>query len=518
MNTEIPFDQLGLSPEILETIQKKGFTSATEIQAKSIPVILGESHDIVGIAQTGTGKTAAFGLPLIDKISLDEKHVKCIILTPTRELALQVSKEIDSFKGRKRIKTLAVYGGQPINFQIKDLKRGIDIVVGTPGRVMDLIKRKVLNLSLVEYFILDEADEMLKMGFIEDIESIMDGTADNKRVFLYSATMPLKIKNLSKKYMKNQVVLEVKHTVAAKANIEQYYYKVRRADKLNVIQNIITLAEGFHGIIFCQTKVIVNEISDALKKAKLDADCIHGDISQSGRERILKQFKDKKINILVATDVAARGIDVADLTHVINHSLPREMDSYIHRIGRTGRAGKKGIAMTFIDNREEYKIKQLIRETKNDIVPGTLPSPAEVALQKQALLLNQLADIIEKKDISEYANISKQLVQAFGATEAVSALLFQINGPSKAEPQKERYDHDEYRRKSGRTGRGKDGGSKAFGRNNGKSRKDRSFEKNRATRRADKKRTDDPFKKSDTGYKGGFPKKRKGGSSKKKSW
>ena len=517
MNTETSFDQLGLSSEVLETIKKKGFTAATEIQAKSIPVILGKSHDIVGIAQTGTGKTAAFGLPLIDKISPETKHVKCIILTPTRELAIQVAKEIDSFKGRKHIKTLAVYGGQPINFQIKDLRRGIDIVVGTPGRVMDLIKRKVLNLSLVEYFILDEADEMLKMGFIDDIESIMDGTADDKRVFLYSATMPLKIKNLSKKYMKNQVVLEVENTVTAKANIEQYYYHVRRSDKLEAIKNIIALADGFHGIIFCQTKVIVNEISDALKRDKFDADCIHGEISQTGRERILKKFKEKKINILVATDVAARGIDVADLTHVINHSLPREIDSYIHRIGRTGRAGKKGIAMTFIDNREEYKIKQLIRETKNNILPAKLPSAAEIAIKKQELLLKKLEEVIQTKDISEYDKISKELVKSFGDIKVVSALLHQLHGPSKPEPKEERYDHDEYRRKSGRSGHGKGGPSKSFGRDNGKSRKERSFDKNRSTRRSGK-RTDSPFGKSEKGgYEGDPSKKRQGGKFKKRS-
>jgi ATP-dependent RNA helicase DeaD len=317
--------------------------------------------------------------------------------------------------------------------------------------------------------------------------------------------------------MKNQVVLEVENTVTAKANIEQYYYHVRRSDKLEAIKNIIALADGFHGIIFCQTKVIVNEISDALKRGKFNADCIHGEISQTGRERILKKFKEKKINILVATDVAARGIDVADLTHVINHSLPREIDSYVHRIGRTGRAGKKGIAITFIDNREEYKIKQLIRETKNNILPGQLPSAAEIAVKKQELLLKKLEEVIQTKDISEYDKISKELVKAFGDIKVVSALLHQLHGPSKPEPKEERYDHDEYRRKSGRSGHGKGGPSKSFGRDNGKSRKERSFEKNRATRRSGK-RTDSPFGKSEKGgYEGDPSKKRQGGKFKKRS-
>ena len=443
MNSEIPFHQLGLSPEILETIEKKGFKFASEIQAKSIPVILDESHDIVGIAQTGTGKTAAFGLPLVDRIETDTKHVKCIILTPTRELAIQVATELDSFKGKKQIKTLPVYGGQPIFQQIKDLKRGIDIVVGTPGRVMDLMKRSVLDISQLDYFVLDEADEMLNMGFIEDIEQIMESTPDRKRVFLFSATIPPKIKNLSKKYMKNQVVLEVQSKNVKRANIQQLYFKIRRSEKLEAIKNFIELADDFHGIIFCQTKVIVNEISDALKKEKLEADCIHGDISQEGREEILKKFKARKINILIATDVAARGLDINDLTHVINYSIPQEIDSYVHRIGRTGRAGKAGIALTFIDGREEYKIKRLIQETKNDIKQGELPSSEEVAKKRLIRLIQNLEGIILSKDTSHYATLSKELVQAFGDTQVISALLYQINGSGAIEKTKRPPDYEE---------------------------------------------------------------------------
>ncbi len=516
MTTEIPFHQLGLSKDILKTIEKKGFEFATEIQAKSIPVILDEEHDIVGVAQTGTGKTAAFGLPLMDRLKSHNQNVKCIILTPTRELAIQVAKELDSFKGEKRIKTLPVYGGQDISSQIRELKRGVDIVVGTPGRVQDVIRRKVLDLSHLEYFILDEADEMLKMGFVDEIEAILEETPKEKRVFLYSATIPTRIKDLSKKYMKNRVMLEVKGQNKKRDNIEQLFYRVRRSDKFEVIKNIIALTDEFHGIIFCQTKVIVNEISDMLKKEKLDVDCIHGDVNQSGRERILKKFKEKRINVLVATDVAARGIDVHDLTHVINHTLPREMDSYIHRIGRTGRAGKKGVAITFIDNREEYKIKRLIQDTGNTILEGELPSRSAVALKKMEKLVSALEEIMTKEDTSFYKNVSKQLVQEFGDTEVVSALLYQINGSGKPEQKKERYDHDEYRESRNRRSGGGSRGSHTLGREGRKSRKEKSFEKNRATRRAEKKRADDPFKKSkkpfkksSNGYKGGFSKKKK---------
>lgn len=495
MNSEISFQSLGLSSEILKTIEQKGFKYASEIQAKSIPVILKDSHDIVGIAQTGTGKTAAFGLPLMDKITSHDKYVKCIILTPTRELAVQVAAELDSFKGDRRIKTLPVYGGADISTQIRNLKRGVDIVVGTPGRVQDMINRRVLDISGIEYFILDEADEMLKMGFIDDIESIMETTPEHKRVFLYSATMPPRIQNLSKKYMKEQVVLEVKAKNVKRDNIQQLYYRVRRSDKLEAIQNIITLAEDFHGIIFCQTKAIVNEISDALKKAQLDADCIHGEVNQAGRERILKKFKEKQINILVATDVAARGIDVNDLTHVINHTIPREIDSYVHRIGRTGRAGKDGIAITFIDSREEYKIKQIIKITKNNIIEGQLPSFAEVAAKKQELMMKQLEEIIMTKDTSFYGEISERLSKVFGDTEVIAALLYQINGSGKPEPKKERYDHDEYRRERRTRGGDSRGGSRN-GRPLGRSDRKR-FSKNSDSRRAVSRREDSPFSQSD---------------------
>ena len=513
MNSEIPFHQLGLSPEILEIIEKKGFKFASEIQAKSIPVILEESHDIIGIAQTGTGKTAAFGLPLIDRIIPDGQHVKCIILTPTRELAIQVATELESFKGKKQIKTLPVYGGQPIFQQIKDLRKGVDIVVGTPGRVMDLIKRGILDLKYLEYFVLDEADEMLKMGFIDDIESILKDTPDHKRVFLYSATIPPKIQTLSKKYMKEQVVLEVKVKTVQRANIQQFYYKIRRSEKQDAIKNIIELAEGFHGIIFCQTKEIVNELSDVLKREKLNVDCIHGDISQDGREKILKKFKDRTINILIATDVAARGLDIDDLTHVINYSLPQEIDSYVHRIGRTGRANKKGIAMTFIDPREEYKINRLIRETKNDILPGELPSGKEVAQKRLQKLVQTLEEIMNTKDTSFYATLSKDLVQTFGDAKVIAALLYQINGSGvvekiKQEPSDERRDSSN----RGYGGRGRFDQKSERGRK-GSSRDGRSSGKHSSTgNRSDNAYGKIPSWKSADGGFGEFSKKKgKGG-------
>ena len=467
MNSEIPFNQLGLSEEILKTIEKKGFKFASEIQAKSIPIILKEKHDIIGIAQTGTGKTAAFGIPLVEKISLKNQHIKCIILTPTRELAIQVATELDSFKGPKKIKTLPIYGGQSISQQINNLRKGVDIVVGTPGRVIDMINRKAINLSNIEYFILDEADEMLKMGFIDDIEQILKGTPEHKRVFLYSATIPPKIQNLSKKYMKQQVVLEVKSKNVKRENIKQIYYQVRRHDKLEAIKNIIELAEDFHGIIFCQTKAAVNELSDELKREKLEADCIHGDINQSGREKILQKFKTRNINILIATDVAARGLDIDDLTHVINFTLPKEIDKYVHRIGRTGRAGKTGIALTFIDPREMYKINRLIQETKNEIIQGQLPSDTEVAQKKQEQLIKQLETIITTKNTDFYKNTSKKLIETFGETKVISALLYGINGPEKKEKPRQLKATDEENQGRGQRSQGRSN-SRSRGRDRGR--------------------------------------------------
>ncbi len=437
MNSEIPFHDLGLSPELLETIEKKGFEKASEIQAKAIPLILENKRDLVGIAQTGTGKTAAFGLPMMDLISTDNTHVKTIILAPTRELALQVTKELDFFKGAKKLKTLTVYGGQPISYQIKDLKRGIDIVVGTPGRVLDLINRGVLHLDKIEFFVLDEADEMLKMGFIDDMELILQKTPKNKRTLLFSATMPPRIKSLLPKYMQDPVTVEVKRTEDSRANIEQIYHIVRLHSKFEVIKNIIELADNFHGIIFAQTKAAVDELTNKFHQEKMDVNCIHGDIQQSAREKILQSFRDRKINILVATDVAARGIDVKDLTHVINHSLPREMDSYTHRIGRTGRAGKTGIAISLIDPREEYKIRQIQKFTGSTITFKPLPNQHDVALRRQERMFENLEEILNNKDTSYYAKASKKLIETFGDIHLVSALLYQLNGGLPAKPEKE---------------------------------------------------------------------------------
>jgi len=363
MNKIKTFKNLGLDKNILFNIEKIGFEKPTEIQERVIPYLLEKKHDIIGVAQTGTGKTAAFGLPLVNNIMPNNHTPKAIVLAPTRELALQISKELKRYSNKK-LNLVCLYGGASINLQVKELKRGTDIAVGTPGRVLDLLKRRVLNLNGIDYFILDEADEMLNMGFIEDIESIFRSSNRNKRVLLFSATMPQKIKDLSKKYMKNQIIVETKNKTENLKLVEHCYVKTKFSEKLENLVNILKNEHYVYGIIFCRTKVEVENVARAIRRKIDSVDFIHGDIAQRRRERILESFRRQKITLLVATDVAARGIDVENLTHIINYSKPNNTETYTHRVGRTGRSGKKGIAISFLTPKEILFLKE-VEKTMN---------------------------------------------------------------------------------------------------------------------------------------------------------
>ncbi len=365
------FRKLGISENTLKALEKKGFEEPTPIQAKTIPLLIKGFQDVIGQAQTGTGKTAAFGIPLIEKLEENQRHVQAIILTPTRELAIQVSEEINSLKNKK-LSIFPIYGGQSIEPQIKKLQKGIDIVVGTPGRVLDHINRGTLDLSHVSYAVLDEADEMLNMGFIDDVEKILKTTNRNKKMLLFSATIPPKILNLAKKYMRNYEVIRIEKEITTNL-IDQIYFEVQASDRFEALWRIIDLEPEFYGLIFCRTKNDVKNVSRKLRVRGYDVDCLHGDMTQSRREKILEKFKTFKINILVATDVAARGIDVNDLTHVINYALPQDLESYIHRIGRTGRSGKKGTAITFITPSEYRKLKEIKKMARVNIRKEELP-------------------------------------------------------------------------------------------------------------------------------------------------
>lgn len=418
----IDFRSMGLSERTLTTLEGKGFTEPTEIQARAIPLLMEGNIDIIAQAQTGTGKTAVFALPLIEKLDHKLKHVQAIILAPTRELVIQVTEEIDSLKGGSDITTAAIYGGQRIDIQLKKLRRGSSIVVGTPGRILDHIRRGTLILDKIEYFILDEADEMLNMGFIEDIEEVLKETPDKKRVLLFSATMPARIRKLAENYMGKYEHIRSEQELTTDLT-EQIFFEVKRKEKLDALVRILQIEGDFYGIVFCRTKADVDELTNALIEKGLKADNLHGDISQPLREKILGKFRDRKINILVATDVAARGIDVDDLTHVINYSIPQNPEAYVHRIGRTGRAGKQGTALTFVTPAELRRMKFIQKFTKADIKRQKVPGEHDVMELKKEKLQSNIETIISDHDLEEYRKWAKDLLEGSSEEDLISALL-----------------------------------------------------------------------------------------------
>ncbi len=417
------FKNLGLTKSTLEALAKKGFEEPTKIQEEIIPLLLQKDSDLVGQAQTGTGKTAAFGLPLIEKINKGRLKPQALILTPTRELAVQVVEEISSLKGSKNLDIAAIYGGQSIGQQLYRLKRGVDIVVGTPGRIKDHLLRKTLDLSEISYFILDEADEMLNMGFIEDVEEIFSFTAKEKRVLLFSATMPDPILNLAKKYMKRYELVKVSQEQLTVSATEQIYFEVNRSDKFEALCRIIDSETEFYGLVFGRTKVYVDELGKKLALRGYSADTLHGDISQSQRERILDKFKRRQTNILVATDVAARGIDIGGLTHVINFSLPQNPRSYVHRIGRTGRAGRGGTAITFVTPDEYRKLVFIKKLTKTDILRKKVPKVEDVISSKKIQIKKNIDELINSPQIKKYVSFARDILSGSSPENVVSALI-----------------------------------------------------------------------------------------------
>jgi ATP-dependent RNA helicase DeaD len=417
------FQELGLSQEVLDAIARKGFEEPSPIQAAVIPLLLEGKTDVVGQAQTGTGKTAAFSLPLLDKLTPGAGRVQALILCPTRELAVQVSEEIMSLRGSKNFQVAAIYGGQSIDQQTRRLRHGVDIVVGTPGRVIDHIGRGTLDLAAISNFVLDEADEMLDMGFQEDIEEIFKNTNPEKRVLLFSATMPEDILRLAKRYMKDHQVVRVTPAKLTTELTEQIYFEVNEADKFEALCRIIDIEHEFYGLVFCRTKVMSDVIGQKLQERGYDSDVLHGDVTQAQRERILKCFKDKKINILVATDVAARGIDVNNLTHVINYSLPQDPESYVHRIGRTGRAGKSGMAITFVSREESRQLAYIKRISKTDIRRETIPGVDAVIQIKKDRVKTAVEEIVAEGASDVCRSMAGELLAGEAAPQDVLAAL-----------------------------------------------------------------------------------------------
>jgi len=417
------FKSLGLSNTTISALKDKGFEEPTPIQEATIPLLLQGEFDVVGQAQTGTGKTAAFGLPIIEKINNNSRAVQTLVLVPTRELALQVSEELNSLKGKKKLNIVPIYGGQSMEQQISKLKRGIDIVVGTPGRVLDHIKRKRLKLQNISYLVLDEADEMLNMGFIEDIEKILESANPDRKTLLFSATMPKEIIAIAKNYMREYQVVKVTKQQLTTNLTEQIYFQVNESDKFEALCRIIDIESEFYGLVFCRTKNDVGRIAGQLIDRGYDADGMHGDISQYQREEVLNKFRKQRINVLVATDVAARGMDIKNLTHVINYALPQDSDSYVHRIGRTGRAGKEGTAITFVTPSEFKKITRIQKAVKSDIRLEKIPRIREIVRAKRARIKRDIFTLVNEEIDDSYIKMANDLLEENDSERVLAALL-----------------------------------------------------------------------------------------------
>ncbi|SCY64762.1 DEAD/DEAH box helicase [Alkaliphilus peptidifermentans] len=427
------FENLKVSKEILRVIEELGFETPTSIQEQAIPLIFA-GHDLIGQAQTGTGKTAAFGIPMIEKVINEDKAVQILVLTPTRELAIQVADELQKFAKYKRgLKSLAIYGGQPIERQIKALKQGVQIVVGTPGRILDHIRRKTLKLSNITGLVMDEADQMLDMGFQEDIEAILLEMPNEKQTLMFSATIPKEIEVIAHKYMNSPKKVKVVHKELTVPQIAQYYFEVKSHEKLESLTRILDIERVALGMIFCNTKKGVDELVEKLQSRGYSVEGIHGDLKQSQRDRVMKKFRDGTIDMLIATDVAARGIDVDDVALVVNYDLPENFEYYVHRIGRTGRAGKLGLAYTLVTPRQISTLKMLERYIKSKLVRRKVPSVNDIVEKQKQHIADGISAIIEKGGLSENINFIEKLAETYNSIEIGAALLKMIIKQEEAE-------------------------------------------------------------------------------------
>ncbi len=401
------FEELGLNSEILKAIEDLGFESPTLVQDKTIDVLLNSNKDLVVLSQTGTGKTAAFGFPLIQKIEKDTKKPQTLILCPTRELCIQITKDLKSYaKYTKNFNIVAVYGGSSIEKQMYDLKSNVQMVVGTPGRTLDLIKRKKLNVSEIKYLILDEADEMFNMGFKEELNSILEKTPDKKQNCLFTATMPKEAYRIASKYMDNPEEIVAGERNIGAINVNHVYYMVQAKDRYKALKRIADVNPNIYGIIFCRTRRETKDIADKLMSDGYNADALHGDLSQAQRDYVMHRFRVKNLQILVATDVAARGLDVEDLTHIINYNIPDDPEAYIHRSGRTGRAGKKGTSISIIHTRSMNKIRELERKVSQKFERNLIPIGEEICEKQLFNLIDKVEKIkVDEKQIEKYLPI-----------------------------------------------------------------------------------------------------------------
>ena len=414
----LTFDDLGLDPKVLKAIKDVGYETPSPIQAEAIPPLLDGGH-VVGLAQTGTGKTAAFALPILSRIDLSQKTPQVLVLAPTRELALQVSEAFEKYAGQiKGLHVLPVYGGQGYGVQLSALRRGVHVVVGTPGRVMDHIEKGTLDLSELRFVVLDEADEMLNMGFAEDVESILSGTPEDKQVALFSATMPSQIRRIVKKHAPNATEVKVKSTSTTAANVEQRFLKVGHPQKLDALTRILEV-ENFDGmIVFVRTKHATEELAERLRARGFSAAAINGDVAQVQRERTVDQLRKSKLDILVATDVAARGLDVPRISHVINHDIPTDTESYVHRIGRTGRAGRPGVAISFVTPRENHLLRAIEKTNRTTLTEMRLPSVSDVNAFRVSKFTDSISQAMSDPQIAQF----RELIEDYERNNDVPAL------------------------------------------------------------------------------------------------
>lgn len=419
----ITFNELNINEDVLKAINDMGFEEPSQIQAESIPISM-EGFDVIGQAQTGTGKTVAFGVPIISNMEKPNGAIQALVITPTRELAIQVNDEIARLAKYNNLSLLPVYGGQPIDRQMRSLKKGVDIVVGTPGRLIDHINRGTIDLSNVKFLVVDEADEMLDMGFIDDIESILKHIGPDRQTMLFSATMPDAIRKLSKRYMKADTkhISIVKNSMTV-SKIDQFYFEIKQQDRFETLCRILDVDEPETAIIFCKTKRGVDELVESMRTRGYAVEGMHGDLNQNQRLGTLKKFKEGNLDFLVATDVAARGIDVENITHVINYDLPQDTDSYVHRIGRTGRANKEGIAYSLVTPREYITLKQIEKVTRSKIRRKEIPSLDDIFEAKNRELTKSIKEIIEKGNHKKFIPIAAQLDEEYSLVDVAAALM-----------------------------------------------------------------------------------------------
>lgn len=418
------FKDLGLGRSVLKALEDLGFEQPTPIQEQAIPYLLDNSGDLVGLAQTGTGKTAAFGLPLVDLVQAEDKFVQGLVICPTRELCLQITRDLEAFSKHKSLKVTAIYGGASITHQAKSIRQGTHIVVATPGRLVDMIKRKLVTVNKVEYVVLDEADEMLNMGFKEDIDFILDGTPDIRSTWLFSATMPKEVSRIAKNYMTAPHELSVGNKNESAKNITHAYYVVRDRDRYLALKRLLDFNPQIFGLVFCRTRRETQAVASKLIANGYNAEALHGDLSQMQRDSVMKKFRDRVTQILVATDVAARGIDVDDITHVINYNLPDDIENYTHRSGRTARAGKSGESLVLVHSKEGHKIRAIEKQIRKTFEKRDIPSGEEICGIRLKHLIDKVATTeINVEAMMKYSDVIEEKLAGFDVEELVYRFL-----------------------------------------------------------------------------------------------